>query len=80
MNMPTARIPMSNVQKAAHAGADMNMPTARIPMSNVQKAAHAGADMNMPTARILNAFKTVISEKEKQLKYEYVSYSDWITK
>ena len=27
-----------------------------------------------------NAFKTVISEKEKQIKYEYVSYSDWITK
>ena len=27
-----------------------------------------------------NEFKTVISEKEKQIKYEYVSYSDWITK
>jgi hypothetical protein len=52
MNMPTARIPMSNVQKAAHAGADMNMPTSRIPMSNVQKAANPGAETNMPTARI----------------------------
>jgi hypothetical protein len=50
--MPTARIPMSNVQKAEHPGADMNMPTARIPMSNVQTATHSGADKNMPPTQI----------------------------